>query len=128
MSDIEEADKKMLEQEPLRWYIGVLADGSYRFIVPGTLGKAELYIGAHGGGVYTHAGYLIFASSNSWWRFLTKDDEKRKMMRKNGIDPPHINVPEIDCTFSTDALKWLQDHEEELKAKGGKYYDNIPKH
>ena len=127
MDEVELADKKLAEREPLRWYIGVLADGTYRFIMPGTLGKAERYIGQHGGGVYSHAGYLIFASSSQWWKFLTRDDEKRKMMRKDGIDPPHINVPEIDCVFSEDALKWVQEHEEELKAKGGNY-GNLPKH
>ena len=37
---IEEKDRKQMEKEPLRWYIGVLADGTYRFIQPGTLWKA----------------------------------------------------------------------------------------
>ena len=123
---IEEKDRKQMEKEPLRWYIGVLADGTYRFIQPGTLWKAEQYIGEHGGGVYSHAGYLLMASNKQWWNFLSRNDEKRKLMRKNGIDPPHINVPEITCTFSQDAIKWIKEHEAELQAKGGSY-DKLPK-
>lgn len=128
MGEIERIDKQLAEKSPLRWYIGVLADGTYRFIIPGTLGKAEKYIGKHGGGVYSHAGYLIFASNKAWWSFLSRDDEKRKAMRKNGVDPPHISVSEIDCAFSDDALKWLEENIAALKAKGGNYYDNLPEY
>lgn len=114
--------------EDYRWYIGLLGDGSYRFIMPGTLQAAESFIGQHGGGVYTHAGYLIFASSKSWWNWLTKDYDKKYLGVPSPQRPPHIDVPNIECSFSEDALKWLEENEAALKEIGGKYYDFIPKH
>jgi len=114
--------------EDYRWYIGLLGDGSYRFIAPGTLEAAERYIGQHGGAVYTHAGYLIFASSKSWWNWLSKDYDEKYGNLPLGERPPHIDVPNLECEFSPQALEWLKDNEAMLKEKGGKYYDFIPKH
>lgn len=118
---------------PYRWFIAVLADGTYRFIPPTMLVDAEQYIGEHGGGVYSHAGYLIFAANKSWWQWLTKKN-KQSIAATDGkeydMEPfaPHIDVPNIECTFSESALKWLEENEEALKEKGGKYYDFIPRH
>ena len=111
-----------------RWYIGVLADGTYRFITPESLDAAEKYIGDHGGGVYTHAGYLVMASSPSWWRWLSKEYDAQYGSFPLQNRPPHIDVPNIDCFFSKEALKWLEDNDDMLKTIGGKYYDNIPRH
>ena len=114
-----------------RWFIAVVADGTYRFVPPDNFEKAERYIGEHGGGLYTHAGYLIFASDSKWWNWLEKGyHQKCEENRANGgiIDPPHINVPELDCIFSESAIKWLENNENELKQIGGKYYNDIPRH
>lgn len=113
---------------PYRWFIAVLADGNYRFITPQKLHSAESYIGEHGGGVYTHAGYLVMAANKAWWSFLTKAYDKEWQFKPSHLRPPHIDVPNIECSFSPDALQWLRDNEELLKEQGGKYYDNIPKH
>jgi len=114
--------------EEYRWYIGLLADGTYRFITPETIREAEQYIGKHGGAVYTHAGYLVFASSRSWFNWLTKDYDAKYGSMPPEIRPPHIDVPNLECVFAPAALEWLKKNEEELKNIGGKYYDNIPKH
>lgn len=111
-----------------RWFIGVLANGQYRFITPDALKNAEAYIGEHGGGVYTHAGYLVFAANKAWWNWLTKAYNKEYRFKPDYQRPPHIDVPNIECSFSPEALKWLEDNEELLKKVGGKYYENIPKH
>ena len=113
------------ETEQYRWYIGLLGDGTYRFIAPSTLEKAERYIGKNGGGVYTHAGYLIFASNKRWWDWLDAKQDKTVPLGKR---QPHIDVPNIECAFSKEALQWLEDNDALLKEIGGKYYDNIPRH
>lgn len=114
--------------EEYRWYIGLLADGSYRFITPDALESAEKYIGKHGGAIYTHAGYLVFASSRSWFKWLTSKYDEEYGNLPIEQRPPHIDVPNLECSFSKEALQWLQDNESLLKEKGGKYYDFIPKH
>lgn len=115
----------MAEESPwYRWYIGMLKDGTYRFISPGELQVAEKFIGDTGGAVFTHAGYLIFAANKQWWNWVEK-------MRGEGCDTnytPHINVREIDCQFSEKALKWLEENEEKLKEVEGSYYVNLPRH
>lgn len=113
---------------PYRWFIAVLADGKYRFIIPQKLASIEKYIGEHGGGIYSHAGYLIMAANKTWWNFLSKQYDKEWGLKPLHLRPPHIDIPNIECIFSEDGLKWLQDNEELLKEQGGKYYDNIPNH
>lgn len=117
-----------MNREDYRWFIGLLGDGTYRFIIPSALASAEAYIGKHGGAVYTHAGYLIFAANKQWWRWLTYDYQKNFGHLPPGKQPPHIDVPSIECSFSDESLRWLKDNEKELKNIGGKYYDFIPRH
>lgn len=114
--------------KPYKWFIGVLADGTYHFIIPPKAKEAHQFIGEHGGGVYTHAGYLVFASNKSWWQWLTKEYDQKYRMVNVGKRPPHIDVPNIECVFSQEALKWLEDNKDMLKEVGGKYYDFIPRH
>lgn len=111
-----------------RWYIGLLGDGTYRFITPNALESAEKYIGKHGGAVYSHAGYLIFAATHRWWEWLDSEHEEKYGNLPSWKQPPHIDVPNIECSFSPDALEWLQNNEAALKEIGGKYYEFIPKH
>lgn len=115
-------------EEDLRWYIGLLGDGTYRFIMPGTLEPAERYIGKHGGAVYSHAGYLIFAANKRWWDWLDSKYEEKYRGIPSPQRPPHIDVPNIECSFSAESLKWIEGHKEELKEKGEKFYDYIPRH
>lgn len=112
----------------LQWFIGLLGDGTYRFITPDSLQSAETYIGKHGGCVFTHAGYLVFAASKSWWNWIEGKYQKQYEQLPIGERPPHIDVPNLECSFSPDALKWLEDNDTALKELGGKYYDFIPKH
>ncbi len=115
---------------PYLWCVGITADGEYRFIPPTTRDKATSYIGAHGGGIYTHAGYLIFASDKNWWNWLSRGyAEKCQKAKEKGAkyNPPHIELSEIDCIFSDEALQWLKNNEELLKEKGGNLYGNIPR-
>lgn len=112
----------------LRWYIGLLGDGTYRFITPDSLEQAEIYIGKNGGAVFSHAGYLIFASDRRWWDWIDGKREKKFRGRPEWEKPPHIDVPNIECTFSQQSLDWLERNEEELKNLGGKYYEFIPRH
>lgn len=116
------------DMAPHQWFIAVLADGSYRFITPYALQNAEKYIGEHGGGVYTHAGYLVMAANKQWWNFLTKKYDTENRNIPIGSRPPHIDVPNIECVFSPTALRWLEENMSLLQEKGGKYYDNIPKY
>lgn len=115
----------MATSEEYRWYIGLLGDGTYRFIAPGTLERAERYIGKNGGAVFTHAGYLIFAANKRWWDWIDKKQDKTVPL---GERQPHIDVPNIECAFSPEALKWLEENDAALKEIGGKYYDFIPRH
>lgn len=113
---------------PYRWFIGLLADGTYRFITPYDLQAAEKYIGKHGGAIYTHAGYLVFAANHRWYEWLTDKYEEEYANVPSTQRPPHINVPEIDCTFSPSALQWLQENESLLQEQERKFYENIPRH
>ena len=108
------------------WGIMELADGSYRFVTPENKQVAFDFMGKNGGGYYTHAGYLVMAANNWWWKKLTKEYDKK--YGNNPFRPPHIDVPNIECAFSEASLKWLEQHEEELKEIGGKIYANIPRH
>lgn len=119
----------MGKDEPwYRWYIGMLKDGTYRFIMPGELATAEKYIGSSGGAVFTHAGYLIFAANKRWFDWVDKPYQQQYRTTPIGNRPPHIDVPNIECDFSEKALKWLEENEDKLKEIGGKYYDYIPRH
>lgn len=112
---------------PHRWFIGVLADGNYYFITPESHDEFVKYIGEHGGGLYTHAGWLVVAADQGWFNFLTRKYNKEHVTTPVHLRPPHIDVPNIKCRFSKPALKWLEENEEMLKEIGGKYYANIPK-
>lgn len=113
---------------PYRWFIGILADSNYYFITPEHHDAFVKYIGEHGGGLYTHAGYLVLAANQNWWKVLTQKYEKQYRTTPSPLRPPHIDVPNIDCKFSKLAIQWLQDNEKLLQEVGGKYYDNIPRH
>lgn len=115
------------EIPPYRWFIGLLGDGTYRFITPDAFVGAEKFIGKNGGAIYTHAGYLIFAANKSWYNWLTKEYNKKYKMTVITQRPPHIDVPNIDCAFSPEALKWLEENEELLKQKGNGFYANLPR-
>lgn len=134
MEEEKREERVSLDVPPHRWFIGLTSDGSYRFITPQSFESAESYIGQHGGGVFTHAGYLIFASNKAWWSWIEGHSrqylsaEERKSYTQEQISQmPHINVPEIECIFSEEASKWLEENEDLLKEQGGKYYENIPR-
>ena len=129
--ETEPAEQKELQRPtdflPHRWYIGLLADGTYRFITPNTIKEAEKYIGDHGGAVYTHAGYLIFAN-RQWFNWLERQYQEKNKFTPEAKRPPYIDVPNLECSFSEEALKWLEDNDSLLQEVGGKYYANVPRH
>ena len=111
-----------------RWFIALLADGSYHFVIPRALKAVEKYIGEHGGGVYTHAGYLVFAQNKRWFDWLTKEWEQQYADIESSLRPPQIDVPNIECEFGENAIQWLKDNDALLQEVGGKYYEFIPRH
>lgn len=125
MEDAQE-ETQGVDIPPCRWFVGVLADGTYRFITPNDIQAAEQYIGEHGGGIYSHAGFLIFAANKQWWSWLTRASKKEKM--EDFTNKPQLDIQNIECSFSQAALEWLEENEEMLLEKGGKYYENIPRH
>lgn len=120
--------EKPTDMPPYRWFIGLFKDGTYHFIPGCMLKEAEIFIGKVGGAVYTHAGYLVFASNKRWWEWLTRDYDRKYRTTLLQNRPPHIDVPNIECMFTPNTLEWLKINDTLLKEKGGKYYDNIPKH
>ena len=110
-----------------KWYVGLMHDGTYRFITPDNLHQAQKYIGQNGGAVFTYAGYMVFASNRRWYDFVMVPYMQKYRFHTIDKRPPHLDFSEIDCSFSEAALKWLEDNEEKLKEIGGKVYDNIPR-
>lgn len=125
---MEQEEKKLPpDVPPYRWFIAMLADGTYRFVTPWGLDDAEKYIGQHGGAVYTHAGFMVSAANTRWWHWMNDKYDKQYGSLPINERPPHINVSEIECTFSQSAIEWLKENEDLLKEAGGKYYENLPR-